>query len=122
VEWNIGPAASVSAPTSMKIVTQAQTMPVTCKLTVRAIGHCDITLVYRNTRGSYVVGTGSVTSPRAGGTVGQLVTTVTLNATGHYLAGLATIPAWVYASVTPYGSRTALTAATRTTIGNYNLK
>jgi CshA-type fibril repeat protein len=114
--------ASVTAPAVMKIVTQAQAMPAVCKLTVRKVGHCDITLVYRNSIGSYVVGTGSVSSTQAGGTAGQLITQVTLNATGHYLAGIANIPTWVYANVTPYGARTAMPAVTRTVLQNYNLK
>jgi hypothetical protein len=113
---------SVTAPAVMRIATPAQTLPVVCKLTVRKIGHCAVSLVYRNTRGSYVVGTGSAYSPLAGGTAGQLVTKVTLNALGHYLAGLAPIPTLVYAGVTPYGSRTALAAVTRTVLENSNLK
>jgi CshA-type fibril repeat protein len=114
--------ATATAPTLMKVVTQSQTMPVVCKLTVRKVGHCDVTLVYRNTKGTFVVGTGSVSSPQAGGTVGQLTNNVTLNAAGHYLAGLGIIPTWVYVGVTPYGSRTARSAITRTAFVNYNLK
>ena len=114
--------ASATAPALMKIVTQRQTMPVLCTLTVRRIGRCDVVLIYRNTRGTYVVGTGSMTSPTVGGTAGQLNTQVTLNATGHYLAGLAILPTWVYVGITPYGSRTSMSAITHTAFGNYNLK
>jgi CshA-type fibril repeat protein len=114
--------ASVTAPAVMKVVTQAQTFPVICKLTVRKAGHCDVTLVYQNTKGRYVIGTASVSSAQAGGTAGQLLTKVTLNATGHYLAYLGPIPTWVYASVTPYGSTSAIPAVTRTVVENYNLK
>jgi hypothetical protein len=124
VEWNVAPAApaaSVTAPAVMKVVTQAQTFPVTCKLSVRTIGSCGVTLVYRNSRGSYVIGTGSVTRS-TGSAAGQLVTRVTLNATGHYLAAIAPIPTWVYASITPYGSRSVLPATARTVVENYNLK
>ena len=114
--------ASATAPALMKVVTQAQTMPVVCTLTVRKLGHCDVTLVYKNSRGSYVVGTGSASSSQAGGTAGHLVTQVTLNATGHYLAGIGIIPTWVYVGITPYGSRAALSAVTRTAFVNYNVK
>jgi hypothetical protein len=115
LEWNVSPAASVSAPSSMTIVSRTQTLPVTCKLTVRTLGHC------RNSRGTYVIGTGSVTRT-TGSAADQLTTQVTLNDVGHYLAGVAPIPTWVYASVTPYGTRLTLPATTRTVVQNANVK
>jgi CshA-type fibril repeat protein len=116
------PVASATAPALLKIVTPAGTLPVTCQLTWKALGRCEVTLVYANSRGSFVVGTGVANSTAMFGTSGRIVTQVTFNALGHYLASVASIPARVNVKIRPFGSNSYLTASTRTVFVNYNLK
>jgi hypothetical protein len=112
--------ASVTAPVTMKIVTQGNQLPVVCKLTVRKIGNCSVQLVYKNSIGSYLVGTGSFRTTGTG-TAGQVAVAVTFTPLGHYLAYFHTVPSWVYASITPYGSAVPLAAIAHTSFVNYNV-
>ena len=106
------PVATASTPALTKIVTAGSVIPVTCSLTIRAIGRCDVTLIYRNTRGTFVVGTGSYTS-KGHGTAGHVVVPVAMTPVGRIgataLGGVVSIAS---VKIIPYGSRSAYSPST----------
>jgi hypothetical protein len=112
--------ASAAAPALMKIVTQRQTLPLTCKLTVRKIGRCLVTMLVSAKGKNYVVGTADARGP-GGGIAGQLLAPVTLNALGHYLAAFGTVNAVAHVQIIPFGSTTAYKASVNTRFVNFNV-
>ena len=110
--------ASASAPALVKLSSQVNAIPVTCRVSLGLLHRCDVTLTYAFHTRIYVVGTGTVILSAAAAT--RAVTfAVRPNALGRYLAAfLGGVPTTVSVAVTQIGNPVLLPARTVTAFVN----